>query len=190
MTPPERVVLRRLTTDDSPWIAGWFEDPETSRYLGGPRWPDAMLANAEEAVGTMFRGAEQIAADHCLALTGDTPVGYVDGGVFDRCTVYGGEGADGPIILDTIDAVTAAIAFAIDPAYASGPRDRDDPRSSATRTWRASSCSRPGLIRVTTRRVAPWRLRGSDCAHPFRTVRRCSTTSCRASAARTHSSGG
>lgn len=65
----------------------------------------------------MFRGARQIAADHYLALTGDTPVGYVDAGVFDCCTVYGGEGPGEPIILDTIDAVTGAIAFVIDPAY-------------------------------------------------------------------------
>ena len=119
MTAPitESVALRRLTTDDLPRIAGWFEDPETSRYLGGPEWPAAMLARVEEAVGTDFRGARQIGAYHYLALTGDTPVGYVDGGVFDRCTAYGGEGPDGPIILDTIDGVTGAIAFVIDPAY-------------------------------------------------------------------------
>ncbi len=119
MTLPitESVALRRLTTDDLPGIAGWFEDPETSRYLGGPEWPAAMLAHADEAVGTVFRGAWQIAAHHYLALTGEAPVGYVDGGVFDCCAVYGGEGPDGPIILDTIDAVTCAIAFVIDPAY-------------------------------------------------------------------------
>lgn len=113
----ESVALRGLTTNDLSAIAGWFEDPETSRYLGGPEWPAAMLAHAEDAVGTVFRGARQIAAHHYLALTGGTPVGYVDCGTFDRCTVYGGEGASGPIIRDTIDAVTGAIAFVIDPAY-------------------------------------------------------------------------
>jgi RimJ/RimL family protein N-acetyltransferase len=118
MTPPvtENVALSRLTTDDLPTIASWFEDPETSRSLGGPEWPAAMLAHAEAAVGTDFRGARQIGAHHYLALAGDTAVGYIDAGVFDRCTVYGGEGPDGPIILDTIDAVTGAIAFVIDPA--------------------------------------------------------------------------
>jgi hypothetical protein len=44
------------------------------------------------------------------------PVGYVDCGTFDRCAVYGGESQDGPIILETIEAITGAIAFPIDPA--------------------------------------------------------------------------
>ena len=35
--------------------------------------------------------------------------------MFDRCTVYGGEGLHGPIILEKIDAVTGAIAFVIAP---------------------------------------------------------------------------
>lgn len=109
------VVLRRLTPGDLPAIAGWFEDPDTGRYLGGPEWPAAMLAHADEAVGTLFRGARQIGAHHYLALATGIPVGYVDCGTFDRCTVYGGEGPDGPIVLETVDAVTGAIAFAIDP---------------------------------------------------------------------------
>jgi RimJ/RimL family protein N-acetyltransferase len=41
------VVLRRLTTRDLPAIVGWFQDPDTSRFLGGPDWPAAMLANAD-----------------------------------------------------------------------------------------------------------------------------------------------
>ena len=112
----DSVVLRRLTTQDLPAIVGWFEDPDTSRFLGGPDWPAAMLANAERAVWTDFRGARQIAADHVLALADGIPVGYVDCGTFDRCAVYGGEGADGPIVLATSDAITGAISFTIDPA--------------------------------------------------------------------------
>ena len=110
------VVLRRLTTQYLPAIVGWFQDRDTSRFLGGPEWPAAMLAHAERAVGTDFRGARQTAADHFLALADGVPVGYVDCGTFDRCAVYGGEGDDGPIILETIEAVTGAIAFTIDPA--------------------------------------------------------------------------
>jgi len=118
MTPTviDSVVLRRLTTRDLPGIIGWFQDPDTSRFLGGPDWPAAMLANAQGAVGTAFRGARQTAADHFLALTNGVPVGYVDCGTFDRCAVSGGEGQDGPIILDTIEAITGAIAFTVDPA--------------------------------------------------------------------------
>src|SRR5262249_13864623 len=51
-----------------------------------------------------------------LALTDGTPVGYIDCGTSDRCTIYGGEGPDGPIVLDTIEASTGSIAFVIDPA--------------------------------------------------------------------------
>lgn len=110
------LVLRRLTAQDLPAIAGWFEDADTRRFLGGPEWPAAMLATAKDALWTEFRGARQTAADHYLALADGVPVGYVDCGTFDRCAIYGGEGPDGPIILDTIDAITGAIAFTIDPA--------------------------------------------------------------------------
>jgi RimJ/RimL family protein N-acetyltransferase len=110
------VVLRRLTTQDLTAIVGWFQDPDTSRFLGGPDWPAAMLANAQRAVGTDFRGARQTAADHFLALTNGVPVGYIDCGTFDRCAIYGGEGQHAPIILETIDASTGAIAFTVDPA--------------------------------------------------------------------------
>jgi RimJ/RimL family protein N-acetyltransferase len=75
-----------------------------------------MLDHGERAAGETFRGAVQTAARHYLALADDAPVGYIDCGTFDRCTVYGGEGPDGPIILETIDAVTGSIAFAVDPA--------------------------------------------------------------------------
>jgi hypothetical protein len=74
----DKVVLRRLTTQDLPAIVGWFQDPDTSRFLGGPDWPVEMLANAQRAVGSDFRGARQTAADHFLALANGVPVGYVD----------------------------------------------------------------------------------------------------------------
>jgi RimJ/RimL family protein N-acetyltransferase len=110
-----RITLRPLTHADLPTITPWFEDPDTSRFLGGPEWPAQMLALAGRSAGTMFRGARQIDAHHYLALAAGTPAGYIDCGTFDRCTSYGGEGPDGPIILETIDAVTGAIAFVIAP---------------------------------------------------------------------------
>lgn len=112
----EGVVLHGLTTNDLTAIAGWFEDRDTRRFLGGPEWLARMLAHAERAVGTVFRGARQIGAHHYLAIADGTPAGYIDCGTFDRCTVYGGEGPDGPIILDTIEARTGSIAFVVDPA--------------------------------------------------------------------------
>jgi len=104
-----------LTRTDLAAVTPWFEDPDTRRFLGGPQWPAAMLAQGDRSVGTTFRGARQTGAYRYLALAAGAPVGYIDCGAFDRCTVYGGEGSDGPIILETIDAVTGSIAFAIDP---------------------------------------------------------------------------
>ena len=114
--PATTVSLRALTRDELDVITPWFEDPATRRFLGGPQWPAAMLAHGDRSVATTFRGALQIGAHHYLALADGAPFGYIDCGTFDRCTVYGGEGPDGPIILETIDALTGSIAFAIDPA--------------------------------------------------------------------------
>ena len=114
------VILRRLTLADLPAIASWFEDPDTRRFLGGPEWPAAMLAHGERSVGEMFRGARQTGANRYLAHAGGRAIGYIDCGTFDRCTVFDGEGPDGPIISETIDAVTGSIAFVIDPALRGG----------------------------------------------------------------------
>jgi RimJ/RimL family protein N-acetyltransferase len=110
-----RISLRPLTSAELPLITPWFEDPDASRFLGDPEWPAQMLALAGRSTGTMFRGARQIGTHHYLALADGTSAGYIDCGTFDRCIVYGGEGPDGPIILETIDAVTGAIAFVIAP---------------------------------------------------------------------------
>ena len=109
------VALRSLGEADLPLIRPWFEDPETRSFLGGPNWPAAMLEHSRRAVGTMFRGARQTAAHHYLALAAGVAAGYIDCGTFDRCTVFGGEGPDGPIIAETLEVVTGSIAFVIDP---------------------------------------------------------------------------
>jgi RimJ/RimL family protein N-acetyltransferase/ketosteroid isomerase-like protein len=112
---PAPIELRPLTGADLPVIAPWFEDPDTRRFLGGPDWPAAILAHNVRSVATTFRGAAQTGAYRYLALADGTPVGYIDCGTFDRCTVYAGEGPDGPLITETIDAPTGSIAFAINP---------------------------------------------------------------------------
>lgn len=110
------ITLRPLTRTDLAAITPWFEDPDTRRYLGGPDWPAAMLDNAERAVGETFRGAVQTAARHYLAEIDGRAVGYIDCGTFDRATVYGGEGPDGPVITEAIEVATGSIAFAVAPA--------------------------------------------------------------------------
>jgi GNAT superfamily N-acetyltransferase len=74
-----------------------------------------MLELGERVVGEEFRGAVQTAAYRYLAHTDGGPAGYVDCGTFDRCTVYAGQGRDGPIIAESIEVATGSIAFVIDP---------------------------------------------------------------------------
>jgi RimJ/RimL family protein N-acetyltransferase len=108
------VALRRFAREDLPSVEPWFLDPDTRRFLGGPEWPALMLAR-EGLVGEKFRGATQTAAYRYVAHTAGRPFGYVDCGTFDRCTLYGGEDSNGPIILETLEVTTAAIAFVVDP---------------------------------------------------------------------------
>jgi hypothetical protein len=96
------LTLRTFQRADLAIVAPWFDDPATQRYLGGPRWPATMLERGEGAVGQEFRGAVQTGVYRYLALARRQVVGYVDCGTFDRCTVYGGEGPDGPIITESI----------------------------------------------------------------------------------------
>ena len=109
------VTLRALTRADLATVEPWFRDPDTRRWLGGPEWPATMLDLAERVVGEEFRGALQTGAYHYLASSGPRAVGYVDCGTFDRCTTYGGEGPDGPIITDTLDVPSGSIAFVVAP---------------------------------------------------------------------------
>ena len=115
MTQPT-VSLRPLTRAGLAAITPWFEDPDTRRYLGGPDWPAAMLDHGERAVGETFRSATQTGAHHYLAEVDARAVGYIDCGTFDRATVYGGEGPDGPVITESIEVTTGSIAFAVEPA--------------------------------------------------------------------------
>jgi RimJ/RimL family protein N-acetyltransferase len=112
---PAAVELRPLTREDLPVVARWFDDPDTSRFLGGPDWPASMLAHGERAVGTTFRGATQTGAYNYLAIADEIPVGYIDCGTFDRCTVYAGEGPEGPVITELLEVMTGSIAFAVNP---------------------------------------------------------------------------
>jgi RimJ/RimL family protein N-acetyltransferase len=114
VTKPD-VILRAFTRADLASVESWFRDPETRRWLGGPEWPAIMLDRAGRVVGEEFRGAVQTGAYRYLARSENRAIGYVDCGTFDRCTVYGGAGPDGPIITDAIGVATGSIAFVIDP---------------------------------------------------------------------------
>ncbi len=109
------MTLRAFTRADLASVESWFRDPQTRRWLGGPEWPAIMLDRADRVVGEEFRGAVQTGAYRYLARSEGRAIGYVDCGTFDRCTIYGGEGPDGPLITDTLDVPTGSIAFVVDP---------------------------------------------------------------------------
>lgn len=114
MTEPA-LSLRACTRADLRIVEPWFRDPDTRRFLGDPKWPWRILELGERVVGQSFRGAIQTGAYRYLAHADGSPVGYVDCGMFDRCTVCAGEGPDGPIIAEAIEVTTGSIAFVIDP---------------------------------------------------------------------------
>ncbi len=109
------VRLQAFTRADLRVVDPWFRDPDTRRYLGGAEWPRRMLELGDGVVGQEFRGAIQTGAYRYLARADGCPVGYVDCGTFDRCTVYAGEGPEGPLITESIEVATGSVAFVVDP---------------------------------------------------------------------------
>jgi GNAT superfamily N-acetyltransferase len=110
------VSLRAFAREDLAIVEPWFRDAETRRYLGGHEWSALMLERDDRIVGEEFRGAVQTGAYRYVARCDERAFGYVDCGTFDRRTVYGGEGPDGPILTESTDVATGSIAFVVDPA--------------------------------------------------------------------------
>jgi RimJ/RimL family protein N-acetyltransferase len=109
------VSLRPFSREDLPTVKPWFLDGDTQRFLGGPEWPALMLERDRWILGEKFRGAVQTGAYRYIAFADGHAFGYVDCGTFDRCTVCGGEGPRGPVIIETIEVPTGSIAFVVDP---------------------------------------------------------------------------
>ncbi|MGD0395058.1 MAG: GNAT family N-acetyltransferase [Acidimicrobiales bacterium] len=108
------VDLRHLARSQLPLVEPWFEDPETQRWLGGPKWPWMALELADAPLGE-FRGAQETGRHRFLAWDKDVPVGYVDCGTFDRWATWDG-GPDGRGVVSVIDAPSGSIAYVTDPA--------------------------------------------------------------------------
>src|SRR5205807_1363389 len=58
-------------------IRPWFDDPETTKYLGGRGWPDQALRLAEEFASGTSTDANVVARHSWVALDGDEPVGLL-----------------------------------------------------------------------------------------------------------------
>jgi ribosomal protein S18 acetylase RimI-like enzyme len=101
--------LRSFRRRELPLVEPWFSDPETQRWLGGPKWPRMMLDLADQPLGE-FRGAMEIGRFRWLAWDGQVPVGYIDCGTFDRWTSWDGEN-----VTETIDVPSGGLALTVAP---------------------------------------------------------------------------
>jgi len=66
--------LRPFERRHLPLAEPWFTDPDTQRWLGGPRWPPQMLDLADRPLGE-FRGAVETDGYRWLAWERDTAWG-------------------------------------------------------------------------------------------------------------------
>jgi len=97
-----------------PLAEPWFTDPDTQRWLGGPRWLQQMLDLAGRPLGE-YRGAVETGRYRWLARHGDAAVGYIDCGTYDRWTTWDG-GPGGYGVISTIDLPAGSLGYVVDPA--------------------------------------------------------------------------
>ena len=104
------IELQTFQREELPLVEPWFLDAETQRWLGGPQWPRRMLDLAGRPLGE-FRGAKETGRFRWLAWDGETPVGYLDCGTFDRWTTW-----DKDDITETVDVPSGGLALTVGPA--------------------------------------------------------------------------
>ena len=108
------VRLRPFERRDLPLAEPWFTDADTNRWLGGPRWPQLMLDLADRPLAE-FRGGIETGRYRWLAWEGDTAVGYIDCGTYDRWATWeGGPGGRG--VTGTVPVPSGTISYVVDPA--------------------------------------------------------------------------
>jgi RimJ/RimL family protein N-acetyltransferase len=108
------VQLRPFESDQLPLVESWFNDADSQRWLGGPRWPQQMLDLLKRPLGE-FRGAVETGRYRWLAWEHDRAVGYIDCGTHDRWTTWEG-GSSGRGVISTILVPAASITYVVDPA--------------------------------------------------------------------------
>jgi RimJ/RimL family protein N-acetyltransferase len=107
------VDLRPCTQAQLPLVEPWFDDPDTQRWLGGPNWPHRSIAMIEAPLGE-FRGARETGRYRFVAWDGESPVGYIDCGTYDRWATWEG-GTGGRGVTAVIEVPSAAIVYVVDP---------------------------------------------------------------------------
>jgi RimJ/RimL family protein N-acetyltransferase len=97
-----------------PLAGPWFEDDETNRWLGGPRWPQLILGLADRPLGE-YRGAAETGRYNWLAWEGGTAIGYIGCDTYDRWTTWDGAPGGGGVT-GAIEVPAANLSYVVDPA--------------------------------------------------------------------------
>lgn len=117
MNEVKAVRLVPFTAADLHLVQPWFEHPEVRHRLGGPEWPVRELRLLRENPGGEFRGRTVLRAHSWLVLDDDgAVVAKIGGDVYDRWTVYDGEGPDGPLVRRAEPGPAMGLAYVVDPA--------------------------------------------------------------------------
>lgn len=108
--------LRLLPFERShlPLAEPWFDDADTNRWLGGPRWPQLILDLADRPLDE-YRGASETGRYQWLAWEHGTAVGYIGCDTYDRWTTWDGA-PDGRGVTGTIAVPAANFSYVVDPA--------------------------------------------------------------------------
>lgn len=113
------MTLVQLTSAHLPHVRPWFDDPEVRRWLGGPEWVDAVLdQSAGVQPGETYRGAVVLGRPAFVLLDDEgRPAALIAGEIYDRQTIYAGEGAGGSEFVDAPGPHrrTATLAVVVDP---------------------------------------------------------------------------
>jgi RimJ/RimL family protein N-acetyltransferase len=96
-------------------VEHWFDHGEVRRRLGGRDWPARELALVSKTPGSQYRGALVWARHNWVGFDDDSAIGLIGGETYDRWTRYEGEGAEGPIISESIDLPAMGLHYVVDP---------------------------------------------------------------------------
>jgi RimJ/RimL family protein N-acetyltransferase len=105
-----------FTPGHVPALEPWFDDPETMLRLGDRSWIRRAPALLELPTGAQFRGRITTGRRMWVSVDDrDTPVGFVDGEMYDRYTAWDASDPDSPVISDAIDVPSMGLVWVVDP---------------------------------------------------------------------------
>jgi RimJ/RimL family protein N-acetyltransferase len=105
--------LRPFESSELHLVEPWFNDAETQRWLGGPRWPRQMLDLMTYSLSE-YRGARETGRFRWLAWEHEAAVGFIDCGTYDRWTTWEG-GERGRGVIAVMPVPSGSISYVVDP---------------------------------------------------------------------------